>query len=109
MVREKANDPPISEEPLVMTDLIFAVAFVAMVATPAMVATLGGRKEYNPGPGKDADPDTEPETLHPIPPKRPSMRAVRPHATHRSVADSGIMVADDFTLPMHNGRGMANR
>lgn len=91
-----------------MTDLVFAVAFVAMVATPAMVATLGGRKEYNPGPGADSNP--EPETLQPAPgPKRPSGRVIRPHAAHRSVADSGIMIADDFTLPMHNGRGMANR
>jgi hypothetical protein len=109
MVREKANDPPISEEPLVMTDLIFAVAFVAMVATPAMVATLGGRKEYNPGSGGDSDSGSEAENLQPAPPKRPSLPVMRPHSVHRSVADSGIMISDDFTLPMHNGRGMANR
>lgn len=95
-----------------MTDLVFAVAFVAMVATPAMVATLGGRKEYNPGPGPgtDADADPDPESLHPVPPpKRPSMPVMRPHSAPKSAADYGIIIADDFTLPMHNGRGMSNR
>ena len=93
-----------------MTDLVFAAAFVAMVATPAMVASLGGRKEYNPGPGTDADDDPEPESLQPVPPpKRPSMPVMRPHAAPKSAADYGIIIADDFTLPMHNGRGMSNR
>lgn len=91
-----------------MTDLVFAVAFVAMVATPAMVATLGGRKEYNPRPGVDHEPEIE--AAHSVtPPKRPSMRVIRPHSVHKSAGDSGIIIADDFTLPMHNGRGMSNR
>ncbi|HEX4038385.1 MAG TPA: hypothetical protein VHX37_10030 [Acidobacteriaceae bacterium] len=87
-----------------MTDLIFAVAFVAMVATPAMVATFGGRKEYNPGP----DSDPEPEDLHPIrPPKRPSARIVRPHSMHKDA--ERMLISDEATLPIANGRGMSNR
>jgi len=87
-----------------MHDLIFAVAFIAMVASPAMVATFGGRKEYNPGP---ATPGLRrSDTLK----ARPAGPVIRPASLHkpipeeRHVADSAIP-----TLPMHNARGMSNR
>lgn len=102
----RGKDPLISEEALVMTDLIFAVAFVAMVATPAMVATFGGRKEYNPH--SDPNDEPEPEDWTPVrPPKRPSARIVRPHSMHR--AAERMIIADEATLPIANGRGMSNR
>jgi hypothetical protein len=90
-----------------MPDLIFAVAFIAMVAAPAMVATLGGRKEYNPGP----DPDPEIETSPNVRPSRPpGARVIRPFSAQKSAApDRGLIITDEATLPMHNGRGMANR
>jgi hypothetical protein len=92
-----------------MPDLIFAVAFIAMVAAPAMVATLGGRKEYNPGPA--ADPDQEPDTYPAVrPPKRPGERVIRPFSAQKSTLQNhGLIISDDATLPMHNGRGMSNR
>ena len=97
-----------------MHDLIFAVAFVAMVASPAMVAAIGGRKEYNPGPEA------------PIPSSRNlrqaesrSRRCVRQRAAplpinrraiRKMVAASITLVPyDGPTLPMRNARGMANR
>ncbi len=64
-----------------MHDLIFAFAFIAMVATPAMVAAIGGRKEYNP------DPET-----HPVLPIRsdrsppPHRSALPPRILHRKEA-----------------------
>ncbi|MFY9747290.1 MAG: hypothetical protein WA891_11480 [Acidobacteriaceae bacterium] len=89
-----------------MHDLIFAVAFVAMVATPAMVAAIGGRKEYNPGPEAPTLP-LRPKTaikVHPVAP------AARPRATRKIVpANHPLVMCDGPTLPMRNARGMANR
>ena len=90
-----------------MHDLIFAVAFVAMVASPAMVAAIGGRKEYNP------DPDQEP-----IQPNkaiagisvRPLHPAVRPRAIPKTApVTRRFVLMDGPTLPLHNARGMAGR
>jgi len=90
-----------------MPDLIFAVAFIAMVAAPAMVATLGGRKEYNPGPDPDPEIETYPNVRSP---KRPSVRVIHPFSAQKSASpDSGLIISDEATLPIHNGRGMANR
>lgn len=89
-----------------MSDLIFAAAFIAMVATPAMVATFGGRKEYNP----PSDPVARPEAddWNPIrPPRRPSAGIIHPQSLHK--AAPGVIVSDPSTLPILNGRGMANR
>ncbi|HUB19448.1 MAG TPA: hypothetical protein VL990_12490 [Acidobacteriaceae bacterium] len=84
-----------------MHDLIFAVAFVAMVASPAMVAALGGRKEYEPGPELPSLHRDRSEK------KRP---AVRPRSIQRVIPSSQhLVVSDGPTLPMHNARGMANR
>jgi hypothetical protein len=88
-----------------MHDLIFAVAFIAMVATPAMVATIGGRKEYNPGP--DAPPLRPPVNAIKT---RPVASAVRPVSLQKPAPEHHAVVAySDSTLPMHNARGMANR
>jgi hypothetical protein len=89
-----------------MSDLIFAAAFIAMVATPAMVATFGGRKEYNPPSDPQAEP--EPSDWNPVrPPKRPSAGIIHPQSMHK--AAPGMIISDNATLPMLNGRGMANR
>jgi len=88
-----------------MHDLIFAVAFVAMVATPAMVAAIGGRKEYNPGPRLllflFVPLRHQGESRHASCPPR-AMRKIVP-------ADHPLVTCDGPTLPMHNARGMANR
>ena len=90
-----------------MHDLIFAVAFVAMVATPAMVASIGGRKEFDPGP---AAPAIRPPSAPPSISVQPFAPAVRPRPTRRAVTQSQRHVLSDGpTLPMHNARGMANR
>jgi acetaldehyde dehydrogenase (acetylating) len=89
-----------------MHDLIFAVAFVAMVATPAMVAAIGGRKEYNPGPEAPSLP-LRPTTAIKVNPVTP---VARPRAMRKIVpADHPLVTCDGPTLPMHNARGMANR
>lgn len=36
-----------------MHDILLAIAFLAMFFTPAMVATLSGKKEYEPEPDQD--------------------------------------------------------
>lgn len=106
-----------------MHDLIFAVAFVAMVTTPAMVAAIGGRKEYNPEP---AAPSIRTAVAHRAMNVRPVERAsmqrtptnvrvsttIRPYsATIRRAApvNRRLVFADGPTLPMHNARGMAGR
>jgi hypothetical protein len=90
-----------------MHDLIFAVAFVAMVATPAMVAAIGGRKEFNPGPGA---PSIRPRATLPPISVQPFKPVVRPRVARRTMAGHHrYVVADGPTLPMHNARGMANR
>jgi len=89
-----------------MHDLIFAVAFIAMVATPAMVAAIGGRKEYNPNPEVPAlQPPASLTVRPPAPLVRPrSMQKVAvPVQQHRFVTSDGP------TLPMRNIRGMSNR
>jgi hypothetical protein len=89
-----------------MSDLIFAAAFIAMVATPAMVATFGGRKEYNPPSDSPAEP--EPEDWNRVrPASRPAAGVIRPQSMHK--AAPGVLISDSATLPMLNGRGMANR
>jgi hypothetical protein len=87
-----------------MHDLIFAVAFVAMVATPAMVAAIGGRKEYNPG---SEAPSLRPTTAIKVNPVAP---VARPRSVRKIVtANHPLVMCDGPTLPMHNARGMANR
>ena len=90
-----------------MHDLIFAVAFVAMVAIPAMVAAIGGRKEFDPGP---AAPTIGPRTALPSISLSPFTPTVRPRTIRRVVTEHRrYVVTDGPTLPMHNARGMANR
>jgi hypothetical protein len=93
-----------------MHDLIFAVAFVAMVATPAMVAAIGGRKEYNPGPEVPSEVPSlplRPTTAIKVNPVAP---AARPRAMRKIVpANHPLVMCDGPTLPMRNARGMANR
>lgn len=87
-----------------MHDLIFAVAFVAMVASPAMVAAIGGRKDFEPGPRVSSHRHPTSIEVRPVaPPVRPrsATRAATPSRRHTLV--------DGPTLPMHNARGMANR
>lgn len=87
-----------------MHDLIFAVAFVAMVATPAMVAAIGGRKEYNPDPESPALPHT------PVVRIRPAEPPTHPRSSRKLVPPGRRFVTSDGpTLPLHNARGMANR
>ncbi len=94
-----------------MHDVIFAVAFVAMIASPAMVASIGGRKEDNPG--YHAGPATPPiRRANPMPgiSVRPVPPAVRPRAARKAVPVARrFVVMDGPTLPMHNARGMAGR
>lgn len=93
-----------------MHDLIFAVAFIAMVASPAMVAAIGGRKEYDPGPVVPR--------MRPAPPVRSlnvrhATLAVRPRSTaavrRTPPAHRRLVFVDGPTLPLHNARGMAGR
>lgn len=86
-----------------MHDLIFAFAFVAMVAAPAMVAAIGGRKEYNP------DPET-----HPVLPVRNDMlfesrRTLPPALPKTSTVRKSSLTTEIHTLPIHHARGLANR
>ena len=96
-----------------MHDLIFAVAFVAMVATPAMVAAIGGRKEYTPGSRPDSETGSEAPSFHAWPPVniRPATPPARPRPIQNFVvtANHQFVTAVGPTLPMHNARGMANR
>jgi hypothetical protein len=86
-----------------MHDLIFAFAFIAMIATPAMVAAIGGRKEYNP------DPET-----HPVLPaqsmKPPQSRSALPPLLPKTLTGKKPPVITEIrTLPVHHARGLANR
>lgn len=94
-----------------MHDWLFAFAFVAMVATPAMVAAIGGRKEYNP------EPETHPvlpvrndtlfESRRALPPNVPKSFAVKTSARRASARPS--ITTEIRTLPVHHARGLANR
>lgn len=94
-----------------MHDWLFVFAFVAMVATPAMVAAIGGRKEYNP------DPETHPalpvrndpffETRRILPPSLPKTLTVKTSPHQASIKTSIAM--EIHTLPVHRARGLANR
>lgn len=86
-----------------MHDLIYAVAFLAMVASPAMVAAFGGRKESEPGPEVRS-------------PRRPASRVqsagiAKRRGAMRRIALAGPPVAlhDGPTLPVHHARGLSNR
>ena len=83
-----------------MHDLIFAVAFVAMIASPAMVAAFGGRKDNSPGPEVRS---TRPSAAMKVRP------ASRPRSIHKIAAEGPMVFTDGTTLPVHNARGMANR
>ncbi len=86
-----------------MHDLIFVFAFIAMVATPAMVAAIGGRKEYNP------DPETHP--VLPVRSDKPfQFRRALPPALPKSLTARKPSVTTEIrTLPVHHARGLANR
>ncbi|MGB7170236.1 MAG: hypothetical protein WBD32_14610 [Acidobacteriaceae bacterium] len=86
-----------------MHDWLFIFAFIAMVATPAMVAAIGGRKEYNP----------EPET-HPVLPVRRDKpfefdRSLPPALPKTFSANKPRVTTEIRTLPVHHARGLANR
>ncbi len=84
-----------------MHDWLFAFAFIAMVATPAMVAAIGGRKEYTPEP----DPrlpihsDLSFEIRRTLPPAVTQSFKVKMPSISTGVG----------TLPVHHARGLANR
>lgn len=84
-----------------MHDLIFAVAFMAMLAAPAMVATLGGKKEHNPEGESHSGMWREPGPA--VPMVDPYSAQYRPHPV-RTLASPG-----ESTLPMLTGRGMSDR
>jgi hypothetical protein len=87
-----------------MHDLIFAVAFIAMVASPAMVATIGGQKEYNPNPDVPASrPVNNGKARAGAPPVR------LPARTKAALENHPILTYADVTLPVHNERGLAKR
>ena len=82
-----------------MHDLIFAVAFVALVATPAMVAAIGGRKEFEPGPAAPAIRNRNAVSSISV---RPFTPTVRPRTTRRVVTEHRrCVITDGPTLPMH--------
>ena len=84
-------------------DVFIAVAFIAMVMAPAMVATLGGKKEYEPAP--------EPETGSPFRVAVPAEKFIRPHSTQFIVPPelaAGKAAPPPPTLPIR-ARGMMNR
>lgn len=87
-----------------MHDFIFVVVFIALIASPAMVATFGGRKEYNPGPEArlPRSAGAIKTRLSSPPPRNPSVPKIVRSA-------SPAFSLDSATLPMHNSRGMANR
>lgn len=90
-----------------MHDWLFAFAFIAMVATPAMVAAIGGRKEYNPDsethPVLPIRNDTFFESRQALPPALPKAFAVK-KPSHKPIVNTEIR-----TLPVHHARGLANR
>lgn len=86
-----------------MHDILLGVAFIAMFAAPAMVATLSGKKEY--------DPDPEPETAQPAVAKEVRKgEIIRPKQAPRQarIAKKAPSFQVMPTLPVH-GRGMGNR
>jgi hypothetical protein len=88
-----------------MHDLMIGIAFILMVASPAMVATIGGRKEYNPNPDVPSLPrvcDVKAQLA--APPVSPAAARPRPAIKKRP-----LLTYSDVTLPVHNARGMANR
>lgn len=87
-----------------MHDMIFAVAFIAMVATPAMVAVIGGRKEYNPG--SEALPAAPARFAKPVAPRQatPPVNVPKPFIPKRP-----LTAIDPGTLPVHRPRGLGNR
>jgi|HubBroStandDraft_5_1064220.scaffolds.fasta_scaffold1020787_1 hypothetical protein len=93
-----------------MHDLIFAVAFIAMVATPAMVAAIGGRKEYNPDPESPSMRRANALKIRPVAPIVRPVSIQKAAPVHHSIFPSAHAVfTDGPTLPLHNSRGMANR
>ncbi len=95
-----------------MHDLIFAVAFIAMVATPAMVAAFGGRKDSEPGPEveaprRSAASGSGPSVSLRVRPASPSDQA---RAVQRiALAGHSLVLHDGPTLPVHRARGLSNR
>jgi len=87
-----------------MHDIILGVAFIAMVAAPAMVATLSGKKEYEPDPGSGP--------AAPAPKKNQvAGEIIRPRSVAQRLAHAP-QIEDAMalpTLPMYRSRGMNNR
>lgn len=87
-----------------MHDLILGIAFIAMVVTPAMVATMSGKKEYEP------DSELQPEpSVHPQKP-RAAAQIIHPASTrYIAPTERAVNTFQAPTLPMRHARGMANR
>lgn len=105
-----------------MHELILGIAFIAMVATPAMVATLGGKKESQPEPeeepvrrqrvqrsaGKPAAKAAAAPAVK-AEPAEPTGQLIRPHSMYFAARMSPAAAAFATpTLPVH-GRGMVGR
>lgn len=86
-------------------DLFMGIAFIAMVATPAMVATLGGKKEMQPEP----EPAPLPGRRVATSPKQPAGHVIRPHSVqYAAQANQAELHFEAPTLPVR-ARGMAGR
>ncbi len=88
-----------------MHDILLGFAFIAMVATPAMVATMSGKKEYDPHP----QPESSQRTAAPKPQR--TAEIIRPRSAQQR-ASRISPETDSFevpTLPMYKSRGMTNR
>lgn len=85
-------------------DLFIGIAFIAMVGAPAMVATLGGKKEYEPEPEPQAIP-----RLRNAKQAEPG-KVIHPHSADfaPSKETAAGVFAPPPTLPVR-ARGMMNR
>jgi len=77
-------------------DVLIAVAFIGIVATPAVVATLGGKKEYEPVPETEIAPRAS----------RREAKVIRPHSTV-FIPERSMKLAE-ATLPVR-AHGRNNR
>ena len=105
-----------------MHELFLGIAFIAMVATPAMVATLGGKKESQPEPEEapvrqqrvrqaSAKPAVKAAAAQPAAQREaaePTGHVIRPHSMLYTRMKPTAASFGTPTLPLH-GRGMVGR
>jgi hypothetical protein len=94
-----------------MLQLILALLFIAMIVTPALVAAVSGKKEFEPEADENSRGNLAARRATQAAAPSETLRATQPARRERKAetATTRTQAFEAATLPMHGTLGMAGR